>query len=851
MFAFMRNNRADVIVLSVLFIAATVLFLPAMAGWRGIFHDDQAMAEFPWHYFVARHFQKGVIPLWEPDTWCGAIPFYARYYMDTYYFPLWPFYLLTRIGDLDQAYWMLSILPLLLHYWLAAVGMYVFARRGMRLRRLPSLIASWVYVFSPAFAYAYVWFPIVMVQAWLPWLLNLVVAMDRKGGWGLVAGAGVILALMSFAAQPPHLGYSILLAFILAFGFSLRRLLRKEFRRALRAPLQLFLSVVLSVLLAAVYWFSVIDGLRHTEQHLAMTYEDMTGKDGSLPPLYLVTLFIPDLFGTVTGQHMWGGDITYEARYWEANLSGGLLLNFLALGGVLLIFFKKGGCRRLRFWAVLAAILWIFSILCALGRHTPFYYLYFKLVPFLSDFPFPIRYRMLQCIATAWLAGLGVEYLRQFNRHLPSRIVWVYLGMAALFVVMALACPQDLTSDRLGLIRSEENAWAFPGVKEIFIRGEGSWFLRGPVYYFLAAAVIIVLAGRFLRGKLRMFVIVAVVLLESVGLTAAAFYFCTFERRFSRPEHFRVTRPGDHPMVKRVTGRLAVLRPKSELRWATDRPFHENFARLDGSFAFMGYDMKPLETRFKDAIEEAYDQPMDWPIYWHYPAVKHVAFLNNMSVGYLLDSTPESPFHGGSTTKLESSPDYFFHENPKALPRAFTIDCVVQASAEEQKNELVAGDLRRAVFVTSVPREAAEARLMLYREYREWVAQTEVVLEDDMPSAFSIDHRHFYELQKLNEITGLKLNRPNSIKVDIEVERPAMLVLTEVWYPGWKALVDGKPAEIHRVNYCQRGIWLDEGEHRVRLFFRPAAWRTGAIVSLISWFFLVLIAVGTRIFGRV
>ena len=844
-----RRYRKDIIALFLLLLAVTGLFLPAMAGWRGIFHDDQAMAEFPWHYFLARHFQRGEIPLWEPNTWCGAIPFYARYYADTYYLPLWPFYWLTRIGNLNQAYWMLCLLPLLFHYWLAGAGMYVFTRQGIRMRPLPAFVTAWVYLFSPAFSYSYVWFPIVAVQAWLPWLLNLVVAMDRKPGWGRVAGAAVILALMSSAAQPPHLGYSVLLAFMVALGLSLRRFLRKETFRAVRAPLQLILAVVLSVLLAAVYWFSALDGLPHTEQHLALTYEDVAGKDGSLPPLYLVSLFAPDLFGTVTGRHMWGADITYDARYWEANMSGGLLLIFLALGGIFLIGSGRKGCRRLRFWAALATGIWVFSILCMLGRHTPFYYLFFKLVPVLSNFPFPIRYRMLQCVATACLAGLGVEYLRRFSKAWPARIVWTYLGIVALFVALALIWPQDLTSDRLGHIQSKDAAWAFPGVREIFIRGEGPWFIGGPVYYLLASAVILILVWRGLRGRLRVFVIAVLVMLETAVFTAAGFYFCTFERRFPRPEHFRVTRLEEHPMVQRIIGPFAAFRSDANLRWATDQPFHDNFARLEGSFALMGYDMKPLEKQFKKAIEEAYDFSVDWPIYWHYPRAKYIGFLNNMSVGYLMDSKPESPFDGGKSTCFEFSPDYFIHANPQALPRVFTLDRIVQASSDEQRQELVAGDLKRAVFLTSVPPEAIGAQLMLYREFREWVAQTDVDFENDENNTMLIDHRHFAELQKMNKIVRMDFSQSNSIEVDLKVTKPAMLVLTEVWYPGWKALVDEKPVEVYRVNYFQRGIWLDKGKHQVRLFFQPAAWKVGAIISVISWSLLLLITVGAKIFG--
>ncbi len=844
------KRRFDTIAILVLLIAVLIQFLPAMAGWRGLYHNDHGMVEFPWHYFVAQHFQRGEIPLWEPNTWCGGIPFYARYYADTYYLPLWPFNLLAQIGDLDQSYWMLALLPLLLHYWLAAVGMYVFARWGIRLRPLAAFAAAWVYIFSPAFSYSYTWFPIVAVQAWLPWLLVLVVTMDRKPGLGKVIGAAAIISLMATAAQPPHLGYGVLLAAITALALAFRRLVRRERSKIFHAPLGLLLALVFSVSLAAVYWFSTWDGLSHTEQHIAFIYDEMTGTDGSFPPLYLSTIFVPDLFGTVTGEHIWGGAVSYEARYWEANLSGGLLLTFLAFTGVLLIG-RRDGSRRLRFWAGLAALIWVFALLCILGRHTPFYYVFYKLVPVLTRCPFPIRYRLFQCVAVAWLAGLGMENLTGRNeseKPWPARQVWGYLVLAVLVVVPALLAPQDVTSKDLGRIFPRDSLWVFPGVREIFLRGEAEWFIKGPVFYFLSATVLVVLIWRGFKGRTRTIAVVALVALETLFFSMSAFYFSTFDRHFSRPENFRVSRPGDHPMVQRVLVQLAFLRDRPELRWASDQPFHDDFARLEGSFALMGYDMKPLERRFKTAIEEAYDRPMDWPIYWFYPRAIHIQFLNNLAVGCLMDTNPVNPFREGTTSDLEKHPELVVHKNPEAVPRVFTLDRIVQATEDEQREELVKGDVRRGVFLEAVPPEATSAQVLMYREFREWAAQTAIGDEEARgegdPHTRDLDLRRFEELQKENPVLRLELGYANRVEVDIDVVKPAMLVLNELWYPGWKAYRNGKEIELYRVNFLQRGVWLERGRHQVQFVFQPPAWKVGALISLISTGLTVLVVIG-------
>jgi hypothetical protein len=66
---------------------------------------------------------------------------------------------------------------------------------------------------------------------------------------------------------------------------------------------------------------------------------------------------------------------------------------------------------------------------------------------------------------------------------------------------------------------------------------------------------------------------------------------------------------------------------------------------------------------------------------------------------------------------------------------------------------------------------------------------------------------------------------PNRLVVDVQLEAPGLLVLSEVWYPGWRALVDGMEAPVQRVEETLRGIILDPGSHIVELRYSPwTAW---------------------------
>ncbi len=70
------------------------------------------------------------------------------------------------------------------------------------------------------------------------------------------------------------------------------------------------------------------------------------------------------------------------------------------------------------------------------------------------------------------------------------------------------------------------------------------------------------------------------------------------------------------------------------------------------------------------------------------------------------------------------------------------------------------------------------------------------------------------------------------LEVDVDLPRPGILVVSESYYPGWRAWVDGSPAEILRADYLLRAVELDAGAHHVRFEYRPWSVRIGAALSL-------------------
>jgi hypothetical protein len=68
----------------------------------------------------------------------------------------------------------------------------------------------------------------------------------------------------------------------------------------------------------------------------------------------------------------------------------------------------------------------------------------------------------------------------------------------------------------------------------------------------------------------------------------------------------------------------------------------------------------------------------------------------------------------------------------------------------------------------------------------------------------------------------------------------ALLVVSDTFYPGWRATVDGVPAPIYRTNVLLRGVPVPAGEHEVVLRYAPTAWRQGLTLSAVGGILLLL-----------
>ncbi len=87
---------------------------------------------------------------------------------------------------------------------------------------------------------------------------------------------------------------------------------------------------------------------------------------------------------------------------------------------------------------------------------------------------------------------------------------------------------------------------------------------------------------------------------------------------------------------------------------------------------------------------------------------------------------------------------------------------------------------------------------------------------------------------------------PNRLLLETDALAPTVLVVSEIFYPGWAATIDGRPAPILLTDYLLRGVALPAGQHKVEMRYSPPAARNGALISVLTLGLIAGLAVYTR-----
>ncbi len=158
------------------------------------------------------------------------------------------------------------------------------------------------------------------------------------------------------------------------------------------------------------------------------------------------------------------------------------------------------------------------------------------------------------------------------------------------------------------------------------------------------------------------------------------------------------------------------------------------------------------------------------------------------------------------------------YENPLALPRAF---------------------LARGVHVVTDAKARVER--MTAPDFDPWQALVEQEPEanaTDWRTAFAASAGPIPQTERVDILD----HQADAIDLRVAAPRRALLVLAETWDPGWVAEVQpaaaatatARAAPIARVDHALRGIWVEPGDWRIRLSYRPRPVRLGIVFALLA-----------------
>ena len=175
------------------------------------------------------------------------------------------------------------------------------------------------------------------------------------------------------------------------------------------------------------------------------------------------------------------------------------------------------------------------------------------------------------------------------------------------------------------------------------------------------------------------------------------------------------------------------------------------------------------------------------------------------------------------------------------------IDYVTFDIPQQRKNNLL--NVRYQIMVDSVNSSTGLVRNPDALP-RVWLTDTFVVVKDRREiltrlSEPDFDYRRIAVLEKTPEplpepdslpagsITIVQ-RQPEKMMLHGELKRATLLMISEIFYPDWRATIDGRPAEILRADYCLRALALPAGTHTVILYYDRQLLNIGLFISIVT-----------------
>jgi hypothetical protein len=413
-------------------------------------------------------------------------------------------------------------------------------------------------------------------------------------------------------------------------------------------------------------------------------------------------------------------------------------------------------------WAFVGA-----ALVYSLGANTPLYGWAFRLLPALAWLRAPSRVWFVAAAALALLAGWGADRLLAVGAGLPRPY-----SRAGL--------PRPYSRRRLNLVAVALGALALAlllGYAIVFGQPPANLVAFGVVTAITAALCVVTAARRLpRRGAIAA---LAVLLLADLWVMDA-----TLVEGRSPEAVFAESGLGAY-LAQRMDGEpFRVYSPSYSLprhiaaRYGLETAGGVDPLYLEAYDAFMEVASGVRRTGYTETVPPLEGEGDIATV--NREARPDPALLGLLNVRYV---AAEFPMAVEGLREVERFGSTYLYENEQVLPRAFVVGRVE-------------------------PVEDLDAAL-------EW-AQT----HDVARTAAVESGRPLASGQVQAEVAWVRRS-PNQLVLDVTLDRAGFLVLSQVWYPGWRAEVDGQPVTLWRAYGVLSGVYLEQGSHVVEFTYWP------------------------------
>jgi hypothetical protein len=773
--------------------AALVFFAKVVFSNRNHFPWDFVDFHYPAHIFLSTSLRDGVYPLWNPDLMLGY-PIMGDLNVAPFYPLSIVFWFLPGAFPLP-----LRLLELGLIGHIVIAGMSVFWLCRFLGTRYPSaVIAGLIFMFAgffPARVQHEGW---VRTAAWLPLTLLLFMrAMQAGRSYGAAVGAGAVFGLSILAG---HWQTCLYTGYVLAFWLLWQWLVVEgihNYNFAKRAIVQGCICVLASISLSAIQVIPAVEMFTQTARGQLGFRDSAVGAVGVRN---LITLFLPTLTG--------------EPRL---QLSQDISLSHFYCGTIALAIFFIGcsaaGIGRLRTRGFLIALV-VAATALSVGSSLPFYGFAYKYLPGFDLFRRPYAFLLYAMLGFAVLSAYGMDAVTELTGRHRTQIERTRNWFGVVFAVYAVLLVAILAASSV-LRTAAPGKEVTADITLVLSRLAASFGTMIPLL--LVTIVFLHICGK--PSRLARYVSTLMIVCVFVDLA----WFNSNRIFNTAPGDPRSVFGGGHILGASLPARLLELgAAPTEGRVAIARygGVFDNAANAFGFQSFGGYN--PLKLKRYSEFVALVDSP-------------NSNLLSLANVRYILTSppylnkTPDRQMGSALASRIalpsgpldpvryrlsDASQNRWFllYENTSALPRVFVASgYIVVADPAERLAYMrrAAVDLTRRAILEEEPR---------------------VPIGDCSDGQVSLVHYS-----------------ANSLVAKARLNAPCLVVVSDAWYPGWRAYVSGMPTRILRANHTFRAVPAPAGEHTIEMRFEPWSFRIGAAISTATILGMVFLVARSKV----